>query len=358
MKMKVVMYYNNKDIRVEEMPVPQIGADELLVKVMASGICGSDVMEWYRIKKAPRVLGHEIAGEIVKVGEKVKKYKLGDRVFVSHHVCCGKCEYCLAGYPTLCDTLHHTNFDPGGFAEYIRIPKINVERGTYILPAKVSYEDGTFVEPLGCVIRGQRLIQPLKNKTVLIIGSGIAGLLHIKLARFYGAKHIIATDISEYRLKMAKKFGADVVLNGKKNVPQEIYKINNKLADCVIISTANTIAIKQGLASVAKAGKVLFFAPTEPGVDISFPFFDIWNKQVILTSTYAAVKEDLALAIELISSHKIKVSDMITHRFNFKEAPLGFKLVSGSDKSIKVIIEPHKGKNQISKSKNTAQQSK
>ena len=151
------MYYNNKDVRVEEIPTPQIGPGELLVKVLASGICGSDVMEWYRIKKAPRVLGHEIAGEIVEVGKGVDRYKMGDRVFVSHHVPCNTCQYCLNGFHTLCDTLRRTNFDPGGFAEYIRVPQINVDRGVFVLPEEVSFEDGVFIEPLACVLRGQRL---------------------------------------------------------------------------------------------------------------------------------------------------------------------------------------------------------
>jgi len=136
------MYYNNGDVRLEDIPVPQIGTGELLVRVLASGICGSDVMEWYRIKKAPLVLGHEITGEIVAVGEGVKRYKIGERVFVSHHVPCNTCRYCLMGHHTVCETLHNTNFDPGGFAEYVRVPQINADRGVFLLPDEVSPESG------------------------------------------------------------------------------------------------------------------------------------------------------------------------------------------------------------------------
>src|SRR3990172_3126445 len=155
--MRVAKYYNNKDVRIEEMPVPKIAPGEILVKVIASGICGSDVMEWYRIKKAPLVLGHEITGEVVEVGKDVKRFKVGDRVSVAHHVPCNTCHYCLNGNYSVCDTLRSTNFDPGGFSEYLRIPQINVDRGTFLLPDKVSYEDGTFAEPLACVLRGQRI---------------------------------------------------------------------------------------------------------------------------------------------------------------------------------------------------------
>ncbi|MGZ6276835.1 MAG: alcohol dehydrogenase catalytic domain-containing protein [Syntrophales bacterium] len=154
--MRVAMYYNNRDVRLQELPRPKIGPGEMLIKVIASGICGSDVMEWYRIRKAPLVLGHEIAGEIAEIGEGVGRYKIGDRVFVSHHIPCNTCHYCLMGYHTASETLHTTNYDPGGFAEYIRVPKLNVDRGVFLLPEELSFEDGVFIEPLACVVRGQR----------------------------------------------------------------------------------------------------------------------------------------------------------------------------------------------------------
>jgi len=173
--MRVAMWYNNRDVRVEEMPTPQIGAGELLVRVEACGICGSDVMEWYRLDRAPLVLGHEISGQIVAVGNGVEHYKEGERVSAAHHVPCNTCHYCLSGHHTACETLRRTNFDPGGFAEFIRLPAINVDRGVFLLPNEVSYEEATFIEPLACVLRGQRLAHMQPGNSVLIIGSGIAG---------------------------------------------------------------------------------------------------------------------------------------------------------------------------------------
>lgn len=330
--MKVAMYYNNKDVRIEDLPVPEINDDELLVKVKASGICGSDVMEWYRIKKAPRVLGHEVAGEITEVGKNVQNYKKGDRVFVSHHVNCSECSQCKTGHETACETLHSTNFEPGGFSEFIKVSKINVEKGVYVLPDSISFEEGTFIEPLGCAVRGQRIAKVGKNQTVLVIGSGIAGLLHIQLAKALGAKKVIATDINEYRLKAAKKFGADETYNAK-----DLPEIK---ADRVLICTAALPAIKQGLDSVGKGGFVLFFAPTKQGVEVPVPLWDIWVKDVTLTVSYAAVKEDLQKAIELISEKKVNVKDMITHRLSLDEAAKGFELVAKAEDSLKVIIEP------------------
>ena len=350
--MRVAVYYNNNDVRLEERPVPKIGDGELLVKVIASGICGSDVMEWYRIKKAPLVLGHELSGEIVEVGQGVSKYKKGDRVFVTHHVPCNTCHYCLIGHHSACDTLRTTNFEPGGFAEYIRVPKINVDRGTVILPHEISHEEGTFIEPLACCFRGLRLSNFKAGHKVLVIGSGISGLLHIQLAKALGAGKIIATDISEYRLNAAKKFGADEIINAKpvpvsfkqgEDVARKLKEINKgMLADLVIICTAAEAAIQQGLQSVDRGGTILFFAPTNPDVKVPIPLWDIWRNEVTLTTSYAASGLDITATMELMANKRVNLEDMITHRLGLADAGKGFKLVAEAKESIKVIVEPQK----------------
>jgi L-iditol 2-dehydrogenase len=337
---RVAMYYNNRDVRLEEMPTPQIGPGELLVKVMASGICGSDVMEWYRIKKAPLVLGHEIAGEIVEIGEGVEQYQVGDRVFVSHHIPCNTCRYCLNGQHTVCETLHTTNFDPGGFAEYLRVPRLNVDRGVFLLPDEVSYEDGAFVEPLACVVRGQRVARLQPGQTVLVLGSGISGLLHIALARALGAGRIVATDINEYRLNAAQRFGADVVIHAQEDVPARLRQANeDRLADLVIVCTGAFPAFLQALHSVDRGGTVLFFAPTEPGVDLPVPVNDFWRNGITLMPSYGNSPLDAIVAIELIRARRVPVGEMITHRLSLAETGLGFQLVAEAGESIKVIIE-------------------
>ena len=323
--------------------MPRIGPGELLVKVLASGICGSDVMEWYRIKKAPRILGHEIAGEIVKVGEGVERYKVSERVFVSHHVPCNTCHYCLNGFHTVCDTLRSTNFDPGGFAEYIRVPRINVDRGVFILPDEVSFEDGVFIEPLACVLRGQRLARFRPGQSVFVIGSGISGLLHIVLARASGAGRIIASDINEYRLNSAKQFGADEAIYAKEVNPTKIREINHgRLADLVIVCAGTISAYIQALQSVDRGGKILCFAPLEPDLNFVFPFFDFWNDGITLLSTYGGSPFDITNAIDIIRTHRLPLSEMITHRLPLSETGIGFKLVVEAKESIKVIIEPHR----------------
>ena len=342
-KMKVAMYYNNNDIRIEDQIIPKISDDELLVKIIASGICGSDVMEWYRVKKAPLVLGHEISGIIKEVGKNVKKFKKGDRVFVTHHVPCFKCSFCKNDQHTLCHTLHNTKFYPGGFAQYIRVPEINIRYGTFILPKNITFDEGTFIEPLSCVVRGFKIAQFKKGQTVLVLGSGMAGLLNIKLARAYDSKKIFATDINSYRLKLAEKIGADIVINAKENIAEIIKKNNNgKLVDFVILCAGVSSAIRQAIECVDFGGTILWFAMTPPGVEVSIPFFDLWNKQVKTYSTYAGAGEDIAEAIDLLKNKKIDVNDMITHKFTLKETGKGFKLVSGAKDSMKIIIEPNK----------------
>jgi len=340
--MRVAMYYNNKDVRIEELRTPKIGPGELLVKVIASGICGSDVMEWYRIKKAPIVLGHEIAGEIVEKGEGVDRYKIGDRIFVSHHIPCNTCRYCLNGYHTVCDTLHTTNFDPGGFAEYLRAPQLNVDRGTFLLPDEVSFEEGSFVEPLGCVVRGQRMARLEPGQSVLVLGSGISGLLHLALARALGAGRIMATDVNDYRLRAAKEFGADVAIRADEDIPARVREANDgRLADLVIICVGLVSVFSQALRCVDRGGTVLFFAPTDPGVELPVPVNDFWRNGITLLPSYGAAGLDCVQAIELIRSRRVPVAKMITHRLPLEETASGFKLVEEAGESIKVIIEPH-----------------
>jgi len=342
--MRVAWWYNNRDVRVEEMPVPPIGPGELLVRVEASGICGSDVMEWYRLDRAPLVLGHEIGGQIVAVGEGVEQYREGERVTAAHHVPCNTCHYCLSGHHTVCDTLRRTNFDPGGFAEYVRLPAINVDRGVFRLPDGVSCEEATFVEPLACVLRGQRSARMQPGSTVLVIGSGIAGLLHVLAARVLGAGQVMATDIAPYRLEAAGRFGADSVVRAEEDLPAHLRGVNQgRLADLVIVCTGATSAVAQALESVERGGTVLFFAPTDPGVTVPISINELfWRNDVMLTTSYAGSPADYQMALELIRAGTVPVSQMITHRLGLAETGLGFQLVAGARDSIKVIIEPQR----------------
>jgi len=339
--MRAAMYYANNDVRIVDLPKPKIGPGEILVKVRASGICGSDVMEWYRKPKAPLVLGHEIAAEIVEIGKGVDRGKVGDRVFVSHHVPCGTCRYCLAGHETVCDTLRTTNFDPGGFSEFVRVPAINVKHGVFPLPKDISDDEGVFVEPLACVIRGQRLAGFRPGGTVVVIGSGVAGLLHMKLAKASGAARVIATDLVESRKAAAKKAGADVVIDGRDEVPARVKEANGGvLADFVITCTGAPPAIVQGLASVDRGGIVLFFAPTDANVKVEIPFNALWREEVTMVSSYGGSPRDIREAIDLLAARRLAVADMISHVLPLSKASEGFRLVAAARDSLKVVLHP------------------
>jgi len=341
--MNVAMYYNNNDIRIEQQQIPAISENEILVKIMASGICGSDVMEWYRIKKAPLVLGHEIAGIVEKTGKNVTAFQPGDRVFVTHHVPCNTCRYCLEGEHTICHTLHSTTFHPGGFSEYVRVPAINVDRGTFFLPDTVSFDEGTFVEPLACVVRGFHKAHFSSAKSILVIGTGIAGMLNIKLAKAFGATKIFATDLSSYRMKFARNIGATHVFHAKEHIEELIREHNDgRLADFVILTAGVPAAVKQAFNCAEDGGTVLLFAPTMPGENIPIDFFSLWNKQIHVTSTYAGAGRDIIESIELLSSKTITVDDLITHKLPLSDAKKGFQLVAEADESMKVILLPHK----------------
>ncbi|UCD19001.1 MAG: alcohol dehydrogenase catalytic domain-containing protein [candidate division WOR-3 bacterium] len=339
--MRVAVYYNNKDIRIEERPIPRIGPNEILVKIIASGICGSDVMEWYRIETAPRVLGHEVAGEIVEAGAEAKGFRVGDRVFVSHHVPCNECRYCRRGYHTACATLRSTNYDPGGFAEFVRVPEINVRSGTFILPDGVTFDEGTFIEPLGCVVRGQRVAGIEPEHSVLVLGSGIAGLMHIHLAKIMGVNKVFATDISDYRMKAASEFGADVVINADDNVTDVLKDANGgRLADVVIVCTGAMPAFKQAFQTVDCGGTILMFAPTAPDVMVPLPLYDVYFRSAKIVFSYAAVNEDITEAIALLRKKVFNAPGMVTHSFGLQDIQKGFDLVARADRSIKVIIKP------------------
>ncbi len=340
--MKCALYYSNKDIRIIEKDIPKINDDEVLMKVKASGICGSDVIEWYRRDKVPLVLGHEVTGVIVETGKNVKKYKSGDRICSAHHVPCNTCKYCLSGHQTVCETLRTTNFDPGGFSEYLRLPEINVKNGIYLLPDSVSFEEGTFTEPLACVVRGQRLAGVKPADTAIVFGSGLSGLLHISLLRATGASKIIAVDINEKRLEYAKKFGADYVFNANNFNPEIIKDINEGfLSDIVILSTGADSAILQGLKSVRRGGTVLFFGAANDGAKLPLSINEIfWRSEVTLLSSYAGSILDHKTALELIRSGRINVKDMITNRFHIESIVKGFELTAQAQDSLKVIINP------------------
>lgn len=340
--MKVAVYHSNSDVRIEERERPAAGPGEIVFRVRASGVCGSDVMEWYRKPKAPVVLGHEVAGEIVEVGPGLAGFVAGDRIVATHHVPCGECRYCRAGHEPVCDTLRSTTFDPGGFAEFVRLPPINVRLGTFALPAQVSYDAATFVEPLACVVRGQRIAGGAAGRSVAILGSGMSGLLHLLWAKAGDASRIVATDVHPYRLAAARSAGADEVVDAREgDVPGAVTRaLGGRRADLVIVCTAAPAAVGEALRSVDRGGTILFFGIPAPGETHPFPLYDLWRDGITIVHSYAGPPADMRVALDALAAGRIDVAPLITHRLPLDRAAEGFRLVAEAQESLKVILEP------------------
>ena len=339
--MKAGIYYNNQDIRLNYITVPKLKEHDLLLKVFSSGICGSDVMEWYRIKRAPLVLGHEVAGQVEAVGKKVTHLQPGDRIFATHHVPCNICYYCLRGNHTACHTFQkENNFDPGGFSQYLRVSGPSVTTGILKLPAEVSYDQASFIEPLGTVIRGIRAIDLSPGESVAIFGAGIAGLLMIKAALAREAGNIFAIDINPSRLKAAKRIGAHFTSNPDTNVTQWIKDQNGgRLADHAIICTGALSAAQQALETVERGGTILFFAVARPGETLAIDFNPFWRNDITFKTSYGAAPADNHQALTLLQSGQVTVDDMISHRLPLAEIAKGFQMAAKGE-GLKVIIKP------------------
>jgi L-iditol 2-dehydrogenase len=340
--LKVAVYYNNQDVRLEDYPDPVIGPGELKVRIDSCGLCGGDAMEWYLVHKAPIVLGHEPTGIVEEVGEGVAQFKPGDRVFIHHHVACMSCHYCRRGYYTMCEKFTQTHIFPCGFAEYVRVPADNVEHDVHLLPDSVSLEEGALIEPLACVVKGIKLAGIQPGDTVAVVGSGFMGLGFIQLARVWGAGKIVAYDLSDWRLERALELGADVALNSSRlDGLEALREINEgRGADSVIVTPNGVPAIEFGLELAGKGATVHFFAPPHPEEKLVIHPTDLFFREITLTTTYSCNHIDTVQAMRFIASGRINAQAMITHRFGLDRVADGITLIKEADQSIKSIIKP------------------
>jgi L-iditol 2-dehydrogenase len=335
--MKAAVWYNNRDIRIEDLPLSRPGPREMLVKVISCGICGSDIVEWYRLPRAPLVQGHELGAEVVETGEAVSRFKPGNRVFIAPKVPCGQCRSCREGHFPQCSEIKERL--PGGFAEYILVPEILVERGTYLLPEVLSYDQSTFIEPLACVVRSQRLAGLKEGQSVLVLGCGMSGLLQVQLAKSKNCT-VIATDLADQRLALAKSFGADLAILATEDVPKRLADYLKKKADVVMVCTSALSAVEQAWACVDRGGAVVFFAVPGPEKRIVIPLNDFWTKEVRILTSYYCGPPDIEEAIRLLTARRVEVDRLITHRLPLDDIVRGFRLVMEGEEALKVIIKP------------------
>jgi L-iditol 2-dehydrogenase len=341
--MKAAKIYDMDDIRIEDQPIPEIGPRDALVKMYRCGICSGDVTPWYIRRKAPIIVGHEPAGIIEALGDEVGSLSIGDRVFVHHHAPCYRCRHCRRSNFTMCATWKKTHLDPGGIAEYVRVPEINLRYDTLVLPDQVSFDDGTLIEPVACSVKAIEKVNIRPGDVVLIIGLGFMGQLNGMVARHYGAKTIIGADMVPYRLDKALELGMDHVVHvEQEDLTKAVEKLTEGFkADVVIVGPGSVPAMQTGLTCAGKGGTVLFFMSSPEDAVLSFKPFDIYFDEITIVCSYSCGPNDTRMALDLITSGVITADQVVTHRFPIEETEKGIQVTAAAGDSLKTLITIH-----------------
>ena len=353
--MRAVVYRGVNDMRVETVPVPKIGAGELLVRVATCGICGTDLKKIHTgSHSAPRIFGHEMSGTIVAAGEGVTSYQVGERVVVHHHVPCGECYYCRKQTPTQCPLYKKVGvtagFEPsgGGFAEYIRVMDWIVEgRGVVRIPDGVPFEQAAFVEPLNTVLKGVKLLNLAADDTVLVIGQGPIGLMHAALAQRTGAR-VLTSDLYPERHAIAARFGLTNPINaGTENVVQRVFEqTDGRGADAVVLAVGGNALIKTAMDAVRPGGRVMLFAQTQHGETTIDPGAVCMDEKTLMgsySSSFEILDEVTALAFDGYRNN-FDLTQLISHRFPLEQAVEAIEIASHpKGDSMKIMIEPVPG---------------
>lgn len=338
--MLAVEYHANDDVRIVELPIPEIGAGELLVQLRACGLCASDVMEWYMKPRAPIYPGHEPVGVIVAVGEGVQGFIPGQRVFVHHHVPCMVCHFCQRGSFSQCTTFRSTRLYPGGMAEFIRVPAANVQLDVLPLPDDLAFEAATLIEPLACCVRGinRAAIQP--GDSVLVLGAGSNGLMLAKLAQQRGAIPVIIVDPITYRRQRALEAGIDYVLDPQgESLLEQVLAVNSgRRPDIVIVTPSSINVMKQGVELAGPGGTVLLFAPPPPSEVLAITPHRLFFQEITLRTSYSAGPYETRQALNLLRNGRIRAEQVITHRFVLQDAAQAFQLVAKPGDALKAVI--------------------
>jgi L-iditol 2-dehydrogenase len=332
--MRAAMYHGAGRIELTELPRPVAGDGELIVRVDACGLCGSDLMQWYQDPRAPLVLGHEPVGEVVEAGTGAP-LRVGSRVFVHHHVPCMECRYCRDGRETLCATFRATRIDPGGLAEFIRVPAENARIDVLVLPDEVSDLAGTLIEPLACVVRGQASAGLTPGDPVVVIGAGAMGLLEIYAARARGAA-VIAIEPRPERRELARRAGAQVPEAPSAAAARHL--LGSDGARAVFVTSASAEAIAVGIALAGPAGVVQLFAPPRPGVPVPVDLGSAWFREVRIESTYSAGPADTRVALQLLQDGAIDPEVIVSHRIPLADIDRAFRIARSAE-AMKVVVD-------------------
>jgi L-iditol 2-dehydrogenase len=345
---KAVIYHAYDDIRVEDLPIPSISSQELLVKVQGCGLCGSDIIKVQQHSPPPVVLGHELTGTIVAKGRDVTSFSTGERVMVAHHVPCGACHYCTHGNYSMCASFKASNIDPCGFAEYIRVPASHVRWTTLALPETLSAEEGSFIEPLACCVRAVERTPLLPGDSVVVMGLGSIGLLMVQAVKAIGAVNdrtgagvrVFGVDIVPERLQLARDLGADDVFLAS-DEEHELFGLlapytKGRGADAAILTAVGARPFMQAVSSVRKGGAIHLFAAHAGTVPVDLE--TIYQRELSILSTYSSSPAALYTARGLLASEKVRADGIISHRLPLERFADGLALMQ-ERRALKVYFQ-------------------
>jgi len=341
--MKAVFVKGNSAVSVDDVNTPQMADDgDVLVRMRACGLCGSDLEKVYgEYGMSSGRLGHEPAGEVVAAGRNARGFEPGDRVFIHHHVPCYSCHYCLHGDHTMCTEYQRSNITPCGLAEQFIVPEWNVSRGGLIkLPQGMTFDEASLVEPLACCIRAWSKCNFQKGDDIAVLGAGPAGMMHVLLARAFGAGKVFVSDINDFRLKFAERYGVKAFnpINAKDFIQKIKEQTGGRGVDIAVVATGSTKALLQSFDMTRKAGKIMLFGVPPKGSEMSYDVSKLYSSEHSLIPSYAASEVETNQAIRLISERRLDIASLITHRFDIKDAADAIKCAHDAKDAMKVVV--------------------
>ena len=342
------VYREKGIVRVEEVPVPEVGEGEVLIRVAACGICGTDIKKIFNgYVPAPQILGHELAGTVVATGANVSKWAPGDRVMSFHHVPCGQCFYCQRRLFSQCEQYKRTGltagFTPngGGFGQYVKAMPWVAERGMVALPDAVTFEEATFIEPINTIVKAVQKARIVAGETVLVLGCGPIGLQLLMVARLQGA-NMYTSDPMAVRRAKSMTLGAleSFAANSDGKLVEEMKaRTEGRGADVVLVAVAHPAVVVDALAAARPGGRVLLFAANDPVTRIEFPAAAVGIDEKEILGSYSAAADIQESAAELVLQKKLPVMELVTHRFPLEKIQEGLELAARpTTESFKILI--------------------
>lgn len=340
--MRAAFLYGAGDLRCEEVPRPEPGEGEILIKIKYCGLCGTDIL---KIREGgiplPAVLGHEIAGVVASTGGGVTCFSEGERVAPAHHLPCFRCTFCARERYSQCPDFRENNIRPGGFAEYAVVNRRAVEGATFKIPEKLSFEEACFIETAACCLRAFRRAGVNPGDSVLVVGAGPVGLIHVQLAFVFGARKVIVSDRVESRLGAAAGFGPVIAVNAAEESISEKARnaTGGKGADVIIITAGTEDAFLAGLGSASKGGRIVMFGGFPGGGSVKLDPDIIYKNELVISGSYSSSPQEQFSALEMLADGRLSVSGLVSYRFGLEEISKAVEAAGSPGKGLKVLID-------------------